>query len=73
MPAALLRSRRIQITGSGAGAASIAAIIAQLPAYMQLIAGHRVQVPARTFPLSHIAGAWTASQDSGTRVVIVPG
>jgi len=73
MPAALLRSRRIQITGSGAGAASITAIIAQLPAYMQLIAGHRVQVPARTFPLSHIAGAWTASQDSGTRVVIVPG
>lgn len=73
VPAALLRGRRIQITGSGAGTASIAAIIAQLPGYMRLIADGRVQVPARTFPLSHIADAWTASHDSGARVVIVPG
>ncbi|HEX7267384.1 MAG TPA: zinc-binding alcohol dehydrogenase family protein [Streptosporangiaceae bacterium] len=73
VPAALLRSRRIQIRGSGAGSAPIAAIIAQLPAYMQLIADGRVHIPTRTFPLSHIADAGNTAQDSGPRVVIVPG
>ena len=61
------------MTGSGAGLAPVAAILAQLPAYMQLIADGRVQVPTRIFPLSHIADAWNAAQDSGPRVVIVPG
>ena len=73
VPAALLRSRRIRMTGSGAGSASIAAIIAELPAYMRLIADGRLQVPIRTFPLSHIADAWTAAGDGGPRVVILPG
>jgi NADPH:quinone reductase-like Zn-dependent oxidoreductase len=73
VPAVLLRSRRIRITGSGAGSASVAAITAQLPAYMQLIADGRVNVPTQTFPLSHIAEAWTAARDSGPRVVIIPG
>jgi NADPH:quinone reductase-like Zn-dependent oxidoreductase len=73
VPAALLRSRRIRITGSGAGSASVSAVIAQLPAYIQLIADGRVQVPTQTFPLSRIADAWTAARDSGPRVVIVPG
>src|SRR5262249_61088870 len=52
MPAALLRSRRIQITGSGAGSVPIAAILAQLPAYMQLIPDGPVRVPIQPFPLS---------------------
>ena len=40
---------------------------------MQLIADGRVHIPTRTFPLSHIADAWDTAQDSGPRVVIVPG
>jgi NADPH:quinone reductase-like Zn-dependent oxidoreductase len=72
VPAALLRSRRIRISGSGAGSASVSAIIAQLPGYMRLIAEGRVHVPTRTFPLAQIAEAWTAARDSGTRVVVVP-
>jgi NADPH:quinone reductase-like Zn-dependent oxidoreductase len=73
VPSSLLRSRRIQISGSGAGSASTAAIRAQLPVYMQLIADGRVQVPTRTFPLSRVSDGWTAARDSGSRVVIVPG
>lgn len=73
VPSSLLRSRRIQISGSGAGSASIATIRAQLPVYMQLIADGRVQVPTRTFPLPRIADGWVAARDSGSRVVIVPG
>jgi NADPH:quinone reductase-like Zn-dependent oxidoreductase len=73
LPASLLRSRRIRISGSGAGSAQIADVIAQLPEYMQLIADNRVEVPTRIFPLSNIADAWDASARSGNRVVVVPG
>ena len=73
VPASLLRSRRIRISGSGAGSAQIADVLAQVPVYIQLIAEHRVDVPAQIFPLSNIAGAWDASTSSGNRVVVVPG
>ncbi len=73
VPSSLLRSRRIRISGSGAGSASVATIIDQLPAYMRLIAEGRVHVPTRTFPLSRVADAWTAARDGGPRVVVTPG
>jgi D-arabinose 1-dehydrogenase-like Zn-dependent alcohol dehydrogenase len=73
VPAALLRSRRIRISGSGAGSASIADVIAQIPVYMQLIADRKVEVPTRTYPLSSIADAWTAPASGTRRTVIVPG
>lgn len=73
VPAALLRSRRIHISGSGAGSASIADVIAQIPVYIQLIANHKVEVPTRTYPLSSISEAWTAPANGARRTVIVPG
>jgi NADPH:quinone reductase-like Zn-dependent oxidoreductase len=73
VPAALLRSRRITISGSGAGSASVAQIIAELPGYLQLIADGKLEVPVRTFPLSRIGDAWAAAGESGPRVVVVPG
>lgn len=72
VPAALLRSRRIRITGNGAGSASVQDIMAQLPRYMELIADRRVDVPTVAYPLSRVAEAWTAAADSGPRVVVVP-
>ena len=73
VPSALLRSRKIRISGSGAGSASVAEIIDQLPVYMQLIADGHVDVPTRPFPLSRVADAWTTAADGGPRVVVVPG
>jgi D-arabinose 1-dehydrogenase-like Zn-dependent alcohol dehydrogenase len=70
LPASLLRSRRIRISGSGAGSASIADVLAQVPAYIQLIADGRIQVPTQAYPLSSIAEAWNASSDSDRRIVI---
>ncbi|HET6276695.1 MAG TPA: zinc-binding alcohol dehydrogenase family protein [Candidatus Cybelea sp.] len=52
VPAALLRSRKLRITGSGSGSASLANIIAEIPGYIQLISDGGVEVPIRTFPLS---------------------
>jgi len=72
LPAALLRSRRIRISGSGAGSAQIADIMAEVPAYMQLIADRSVLVPTEAVPLSSIADAWTAPPDSTYRFVVVP-
>ena len=73
VPSSLLRSRKLTISGSGAGSIPAAEIKAQIPVYIQLIAGGSVQVPFRTFPLSDAAVAWTASADSGPRVVLIPG
>ena len=72
VPAALLRSRKLTISGSGAGSVPAAEIRAQLPRYLGLIADGSVQVPFRTFPLSGVAAAWTTSAESGPRVVLVP-
>jgi NADPH:quinone reductase-like Zn-dependent oxidoreductase len=72
VPAALLRSRRIRISGSGAGSAQIADIMAEVPSYMQLIADGSVDVPTKTVPLSSISEAWAASAEDSYRVVVVP-
>jgi NADPH:quinone reductase-like Zn-dependent oxidoreductase len=73
VPAALLRSRRLRISGSGAGSGSVSAIMAQVPVYMQMIADGQVTVPTRTFPLSQVTAGWAATAGGGPRVVIVPG
>ena len=71
MPSALLRSRKLTISGSGAGSVAAADIKTQIPAYIKLIADGSVQVPFRTFPLSDVSAAWTASAETGPRVVLV--
>jgi NADPH:quinone reductase-like Zn-dependent oxidoreductase len=73
VPSALLRSRKLTISGSGAGSVPAAQIKAEIPAYIQLIADGSVQVPFRTFSLSDVAAAWAASAESGPRVVLVRG
>jgi hypothetical protein len=45
VPSALLCSRKLTISGSGAGSVAAADIKAQIPAYIQLIADGCVQVP----------------------------
>jgi NADPH:quinone reductase-like Zn-dependent oxidoreductase len=71
VPSSLLRSRKLTISGSGAGSVRAADIKAQIPVYIQLIADGTIQVPFRTFPLSDVGTAWTASAEPGPRVVLV--
>lgn len=71
VPASLLRSRRIRICGSGAGSASIADVVAQIPEYMQRIANHEIDVPTQTFALASIGQAWKAASNGPHRVVVV--
>ncbi len=72
VPSSLLRSRKLTISGSGAGSVPAAHIKAQIPRYIQLIADGSVEVPFRTFRLSDVGTAWTASVAPGPRVVVVP-
>ena len=71
VPSSVLRSRKLTISGSGAGSVAAADIKAQIPVYIQLITGGSVQVPFRTFPLSEVSAAWTASAETGPRVVLI--
>jgi NADPH:quinone reductase-like Zn-dependent oxidoreductase len=71
VPSSLLRSRKLTISGSGAGSVPADQIKTQIPRYIQLIADGSVQVPFRTFPLSDISAAWIASTQTGPRVVLV--
>jgi NADPH:quinone reductase-like Zn-dependent oxidoreductase len=57
VPASLLRSRKLTISGSGAGSVAATDIKTQIPAYIKLIADGAVQVPFRTFPLSDVNAA----------------
>ncbi|NNC11945.1 zinc-binding alcohol dehydrogenase family protein [Planctomonas sp. JC2975] len=72
VPAALLRSTRIRLTGSGAGSASMAELMRQLPVYLDLIATGAVRVPTSSYALSSIEDAWSAASNAGTRAVVVP-
>jgi NADPH:quinone reductase-like Zn-dependent oxidoreductase len=73
LPASLLRSRRIRISGSGAGSASMTDIMAQVSVYVQLIADGKLEVPTQTYPLDSIGEAWNASTESNSRTVITGG
>lgn len=70
VPATLLRSRRIRISGSGAGSVSTDDMIAELPRVMALIAEGVLQVPYTAYPLSRVGEAW--SHTGRDRAVVVP-
>lgn len=70
VPASLLRSRRITISGSGAGSMSSEEIFAQLPRLMRHLADGTIHVPYTPYPLEHIDGAW--AHTGRTRAVVTP-
>ncbi|MFI5717428.1 hypothetical protein [Nocardia sp. NPDC051750] len=70
LPADLLRSRRIRITGSGVGSRSAEEMLAEVPEVMARFADGSLQLPYTVFPLSRIGEAWAHTGRS--RAVIVP-
>jgi NADPH:quinone reductase-like Zn-dependent oxidoreductase len=70
LPADLLRSRRIQITGSGVGSQSAEAMLAEAPEVMARFANGSLQLPYTAFPLSRVGDAWAHTGRS--RAVVVP-
>ncbi|MFE4632194.1 zinc-binding alcohol dehydrogenase family protein [Streptomyces sp. NPDC056773] len=61
VPASLLRSRPLRLTGSGIGSIDPRDYIARGHDYLQLIADKRVTLDAHGFALSDIEDAWSAA------------
>ncbi|MDR7301598.1 hypothetical protein [Haloactinomyces albus] len=70
LPAALLRSRRIRISGSGVGSVSKAQMIGRLPGILARFADGTFDAPYRVYPLSRVGEAW--AHQGRARAVIVP-
>lgn len=70
LPADLLRSRRIRITGSGVGSRSAEEMLAEAPEVMARFAEGSLQVSYTAFPLSRVGEAWAHTGRS--RAVVVP-
>ncbi|MEV1118808.1 zinc-binding dehydrogenase [Actinosynnema sp. NPDC049800] len=71
LPAELLRSRRIRISGSGAGSVSVEEMSARAPEVMARFADGSLHVPYTAYPLSRVGDAWAHTGRS--RAVVVPG
>ena len=70
LPAALLRSRRIRVTGSGIGSFSKERMFAAIPEVMARIADGTLDAPYTLYPLSRIDQAW--AHRGPARAVVVP-
>lgn len=71
IPSAALRSRSLQIVGSGQGSVSPSDIRAELPAIAHEISRGTFEVDALAMPLADVADAW-ADTSSRRRLVLVP-
>ena len=71
VPAALLRSRTIRLSGSGLGGTPLHELMGRLPQFLAQIAAGRVHVPYVAYPLARAVEAWSAG--GHPRVVLVPG
>lgn len=70
LPGDLLRSRRVIVRGSGAGATPVSEVLAQLPVFMEYIANGEIAAPVRTVPLSRVDDAWACTGPD--RPVVIP-
>ncbi|ROP37157.1 quinone oxidoreductase family protein [Saccharothrix texasensis] len=70
LPGELLRSRRIRISGSGAGSVSVEEMLAAAPEVMARFADGSLSVPYTAYPLSRVGDAWAHTGRS--RAVVVP-
>ncbi|ALE85139.1 zinc-binding alcohol dehydrogenase family protein [Pseudonocardia sp. HH130629-09] len=71
LDAAILRARRIEVTGSGGGSIDPALLLAELPRLLDAVVTEGLDVPVRTAELADVERAWTA--DGPGRLVITTG
>ena len=70
VPSTLLRSRRITVSGSGAGSVSNQNMLQRIPGLIGHIASGELTVPYTAYPLAEIGAAWT--HDGASRAVVIP-
>lgn len=72
IPAAALRSARLQIVGSGIGSVPGRDFVEELPQLAEALAAGAFDVRARAVPLSEAEVVWTSSAGTSDRIVLVP-
>lgn len=70
LPAAVLRSRPLRVSGSGAGSFSQDQLMRELPQMMSHISDDSLPVPYTTYPFRRVGEAWAHTGRS--RAVVVP-
>jgi NADPH:quinone reductase-like Zn-dependent oxidoreductase len=72
IPAAALRSARLQIVGSGIGSVPGRDFVKEFPNLVSAIAAGAFDVGARAMPLAEVEEIWTDPPGTGDRIVLVP-
>jgi D-arabinose 1-dehydrogenase-like Zn-dependent alcohol dehydrogenase len=72
IPAAALRSARLQIVGSGIGSVSGRDFVEELPQLAEAVADGAFDVRATAVPLADVEAVWTSTAGTGDRIVLVP-
>jgi NADPH:quinone reductase-like Zn-dependent oxidoreductase len=72
IPAAALRSARLQIVGSGIGSVPGRDFVKELPELAEAVAQGVFDVRARAAPLADVEAIWTSSAGTSDRIVLVP-
>jgi NADPH:quinone reductase-like Zn-dependent oxidoreductase len=72
IPAAALRSARLQIVGSGIGSVPGRDFVKELPQLAEAVAHGAFDVRARAVALAQVTEAWTSTAGTSDRVVLVP-
>jgi len=72
LPSVALRSANLRIQGTGQGAVSPRAYLAELPSLIEEIGNGSIEVNASLVPLSDVEATWVAPEVPGVRTVFVP-
>jgi NADPH:quinone reductase-like Zn-dependent oxidoreductase len=72
IPAAALRSARLQIVGSGIGSVPGRDWVKEMPKLAKAVAGGAFDVRAKAVPLAQVGQTWTSTAGTSDRIVIVP-
>jgi NADPH:quinone reductase-like Zn-dependent oxidoreductase len=72
IPAAALRSARLQIVGSGIGSVPGRDFVRELPKLVKAVGEGAFDVRARAVPLSEVEQTWTSTAGTRDRIVLVP-
>jgi len=71
LPAQVLRSSGLEVSGSGAGTIPLEAIMAALPQFLDRAASGELRIGVEQVPLAEVETAWQHGQH-GRRLVLVP-
>ncbi len=72
LPSVALRSANLRLQGTGQGAVSAAAYLAELPSLIEEIDAGTIEVKPNTVPLADVTATWSRPDAPGERTVLVP-